>query len=228
MKAIILAAGRGNRLVPITNTIPKTLIPINERPVIEHIFESLPDNINEVIVIVDYLAKKIIDQFGHNFKNIKINYAKQGNIRGTYGALLSAKKYLSGERFLVLNGDDLHDKSELSNYLSNQRSFGIQRMNMPEHYMVETNQNNQFIGLREQNEKEKVDGALVATGAYLLDNQIFNYPGIKLKNGEYGLPHTLASIKDEYPLTIVTTKKWFPINTFEDLEKIKKNNGERG
>src|SRR3984885_8037211 len=107
MKVIILAAGKGNRLLPLTEHIPKPLISIADKPIIDRIFQSLPDEINQVIIVVEHLKDKIRVHVGEDFYEKKVSYVEQISMRGTFGALLSAKSLLyPDERFLVLNGDD--------------------------------------------------------------------------------------------------------------------------
>ena len=142
MKAVILAAGQGTRLLPLTKETPKPLIKISGIPIINRIFDSLPEEIDEVIVVVEHLKDKIKSHIGNNFYNKKVSYVDQMYMKGTFGALISAKDTLvENERFLVINGDDIHDKEELRKYLEYPRSFGIQKMHMPGYYDIQCDQN---------------------------------------------------------------------------------------
>ena len=91
MKAIILAAGEGTRLKPLTLDIPKSLISIGGKPIIDRIFESLPDEIDEVFIVVGHLKEKIKSHLGDNFRGKKVSYANQIDKHGTFGALLSKR-----------------------------------------------------------------------------------------------------------------------------------------
>ncbi len=223
MKAVILAAGVGTRLLPLTETIPKTLIRINGVPIIDKVLESLPDEIDEIIIVVDYLKEKIKDHTGDNFKDKKIIFTEQGESKGTLAALQSAKYLFSeNERFLVLNGDDIHDKEELMSYLLYPRSFGVQKMIMPNYYSVKLGKKNHIEGFTAQSEEEKRNGALIATGAYVIDSNIFKHPGVMVFGGEYGLPQTILAQKEETPIVGIVTEKWIPINYASDIEKAEK------
>ena len=94
MKVIILAAGQGTRLLPITLETPKPLIEIAGRPIIDRIFQSLPDSIDEAIIVVEHLKEKIISHLGESFNGMKVRYVDQINKKGTFAALLSAKDLL--------------------------------------------------------------------------------------------------------------------------------------
>lgn len=219
MKAVILAAGEGTRLYPLTLETPKPLIEIAGKTILERIFESLPDEIGEVIMIVEHLKEKIISYLGENFKDKKIIYAEQGEKKGTFGALLSAKPYLNNEKFLVLNGDDLHGKVEIEECLKYERAMGVQKMVMPNYYSLILDKDSYFESFRHQTEDEKKRGVWVATGTYVLDTDIFDHPGVVVSGGELGLPQSVFEQKENHPIKVVTTEDWIPINSFVDIEK---------
>ncbi len=219
MKVIILAAGKGNRLSPLTNTVPKPLIKINSKPIIDRIFESLPKEIDEIIIVVKHLKEKIISHVESSFNSRKIIFVEQIELPGTFGAISSVKNLIEkNEKFLVINGDDIHDKDELSKYFINSRSFGIQLMKMPGYHSIQVDNAGMVSGFSPQTDYEKENGAYIATGAYLLDSNIFINNGIKLRDGEYGLPQTILSQRNTYPIKGINTKKWISINSFNDIE----------
>ena len=222
MKAVILAAGEGSRLVPLTLETPKSLIEISGKAILERIFESLPDEIDEVIIVVGHLKEKIKAHLGENFQGRGVSYVEQGEKKGTFGALLSAQRFLqSDERFLVLNGDDLNDRGELEKFVKQDRAFGVQKMIMPNYYGLNIVDGN-LESFRPQTDVEKGEGTLIATGVYTLDTEIFNHPGVSVFGGEYGLPQTIMAQKDKYPIKVVVTKDWLPINSFADIERANK------
>ena len=107
MKAIILAGGRGKRLRPITDKIPKPLIPINSMPLIERTIKYLKKyGINEIIISSGYRSNKI-ESFLKKKKNFgcQIIFSIEKTPLGTGGAIKKALKYVEEESFLVLNGD---------------------------------------------------------------------------------------------------------------------------
>lgn len=219
MKAVILAAGEGTRLRPLTIETPKPLLRVGGKPIIEKILEALPDEIDEAIIVVGYMKEKIAAHLGDSFADKKITYAEQGSQRGTLGALWAAKPYIGpGERFLVLNGDDLNDKSELEKFLRHDRAFGVQKAVMPNYYFV-LEKDGKLAGFRNQSDEERVAGANIATGVYLLDTHIFEHAGVEVAGKEIGLPQTINELKEKYPIALVETYRWFPVNSLEDLER---------
>ena len=107
MKALILAGGRGKRLRPLTDKIPKSLIPINKKPLIQYTINYLKKfGINEIIICTGYKSNQI-QNFLKKKKNFgcKIEYSIEKSPLGTAGAIRNARKNLSDESFLVINGD---------------------------------------------------------------------------------------------------------------------------
>ncbi|HEX7256606.1 MAG TPA: nucleotidyltransferase family protein [Nitrososphaeraceae archaeon] len=111
MKAVILAAGLGTRLQPYTFFIPKPMLPLGNKPLLEYLVEWVKrlKNIDEVIICVSYLHRTIEDYFedGGRF-GIKISYARSERPLATAGQLKTAEKMLNG-RFLCLYGDSIYD-----------------------------------------------------------------------------------------------------------------------
>ena len=76
MKAIILAGGKGTRFSPITDTIPKALLPVNEKVLIENLIDTLPEEIDELIITTKYLGNLIEEKLGKEYSGRKIFYTK--------------------------------------------------------------------------------------------------------------------------------------------------------
>jgi len=221
MKCIIFAAGRGNRLRPHTDTIPKPLIPINGKPIIHHLIESLPNEIDEYFVIVKYMSEKIEDYLKSNFSDRKIRCIPQNTVSGTYGALKAAEEFLDDSKFLVLSADDMYDKKELIEMIKHPRAFGVQKKIMPGYYAIEHGINGEVSKMRNATEEEDLNGTPVATGAYVLDKKIFEFDPVKLRDGEYGLPQTIIANIEHYNIDYFLMHNWQPINTTKDLENVK-------
>ncbi|MBS3088764.1 nucleotidyltransferase family protein [Candidatus Pacearchaeota archaeon] len=110
MKAIILCAGKGERLRPITEAIPKPMIPINNKPVLEYlVLLCRKHNITEIAINTSYLPEKIKSYFGDGSKfGVKINYSFEQNLLGTSGALNNFRDFFK-EPFFVIYGDNITD-----------------------------------------------------------------------------------------------------------------------
>ncbi len=114
MKALILAAGLGTRLRPITDEMPKSMVQVNGKSIITKQIDNLIENgINDIIVVVGYRSEIIIEELRNTYKNIKIIindvYDKTNNMYSTY----LAKDYLEGSEFVLMNADVFFDASVL-------------------------------------------------------------------------------------------------------------------
>lgn len=114
MKAIILAGGLGTRLQPYTFFIPKPMLPLGNKPLLEHIIEWLrndDNNIDHVIICVSYLHRTIEDYFEDGSRlGIKIEYARSDRPLATAGQLLTAKKFID-DTFVCVYGDSIYEFS---------------------------------------------------------------------------------------------------------------------
>ena len=126
MKALILTAGRGNRLRPLTANRSKSMLMIAGRPVLDYIFESLiENNIKDVIVVVGHGREEIIDHFQHGTdQGLKIRYVIQHEQKGVEHAILSAREEIEDvDEFLLLNGDVLVEPDMVTRTLANQKTM---------------------------------------------------------------------------------------------------------
>lgn len=221
MQAVIIAAGRGVRMGELTKNTPKSLLKINGKLIIEYTFASLPAGVDEVLIVVKYLGDQIGDYLIKNqHSNCKI--IKQSNLSGTAGALWSAKKFLkTGKKFLVLNGDDIYDRSELQILTDRSISMGVARCLLPgpNFFTIDLDGDGNIMGYRSPTEAESKSEIIVATGAYVLDDRIFKYKPVVMSNGECGLPQTIFKMASDYKVKAVFMKKWLPVNTPENLKE---------
>jgi NDP-sugar pyrophosphorylase family protein len=109
LKAVILAGGYGKRLKPLTDNKPKPLVEVGGTPIIEWQINWLRSNeIKEVIICTGYLKESVINYIGSGKKfGVKVGYSVEEQALGTGGALRNAETLLSGDRFIMLNGDIL-------------------------------------------------------------------------------------------------------------------------
>ena len=223
MQVVILAAGKGSRMVPITDHTPKTLIRVGGKTILERIVEEFPPEIDEILIVIHHLAPVIEDfvsthpLFCGRTKCVMQNF-EHGT--GTMSALCSVQDYLKN-KFLVVSGDDIHGRSDLEGLISHPCSFGIQKKKMPGYHSIMFDAQNHLQGLRSQTEEELAGGsAWIATGAYVLDQRIFSCEPVRLKDGEYGLPQTIISMAKDVPVIVVPENSWISVNTHEDLARV--------
>jgi NDP-sugar pyrophosphorylase family protein len=220
MQAVILAAGRGTRMGKLTETLPKPMLQVAGKTLLEHKFDALPDEVDEIIIIIGYLGDTIREKFGDSYKGKKMTYVTQTNIvGGTMDALLAAKSMLRG-RFFVMNGDDLYAKQDMQKCLTfdDWVILVLPRAPLKSVAQVQVDESGLVTDIVEADTHGGVDG-LGNAALYLLDERVFQYPPVKVKGREeIGIPQTMLQAKD-VPIHTVELEFFMAITAPEDLEK---------
>ncbi|MEK7608195.1 MAG: sugar phosphate nucleotidyltransferase [Patescibacteria group bacterium] len=220
MKALIFAAGKGIRLMPLTTEVPKPMVYLLGKPLLSWTMDALPDEIDEVVVVVGYKGDVIRDYFGSTWLNRKISYVEQREQLGTGDALLLCRGHVSeGERFLLIYADDIHEKSSLSRGCARRElALFVARVEYPNRFgIVATDTSDRILGLEEAPKEPK--SALAVAGAYLLDSGIFDYPPTLEPKGEYFINSMLVPYMKDREVFAETVDFWIPVGYPEDLER---------
>lgn len=198
MKAIILAGGTGTRLRPFTEALPKPMLPIGYKPILEILIEYLKSNgFDEIILAIHYLSDSITHYFedGSRF-GIKISYSKEEQLLGTAGAVKKAARDLN-ETFVVLLGDGLSDINYSKLLEFHRRSDAIctmvvftQSLKVPYGVLnLDINGESSLLGLEEKPELT----FKVNTGIMVLEPKSLDY----LDDGEFlNMTDLLLKLKD--------------------------------
>ena len=110
MKAMILAAGLGKRLMPLTQHTPKPLIKVGKKSLIErNIFWLQQNGISEIIINVSYQGEMIIDYVSQKFPDLNTSFSKEDELLGTGGAILNVLPFFNEKPFLLMNADIFHN-----------------------------------------------------------------------------------------------------------------------
>ncbi|MFD0069775.1 NDP-sugar synthase, partial [Streptomyces sp. NPDC127574] len=111
MKAVVMAGGEGTRLRPMTSSMPKPLLPVANRPIMEHVLRLLKRHgLNETVVTVQFLASLVKNYFGDGEElGMELTYANEEKPLGTAGSVKNAEEALKDDAFLVISGDALTD-----------------------------------------------------------------------------------------------------------------------
>jgi glucose-1-phosphate thymidylyltransferase len=193
MKAVILAAGEGKRLRPFTETMPKVMLPVCNKPVLEHVFDAVKNTgIDEIILVVGYKKEVIMDYF-KDYKKLKITYAVQDKQLGTAHALLKAKKHIKNS-FIVLAGDNIIDQKSISKLIQDKSDYSIliKEHSHPSKYGMVFIEKGNLKKLVEKPKKET--GKFISTGIYKLPKTIFKNIEELTSQGIYGLSSVIQSI----------------------------------
>lgn len=109
MKAVILAAGKGTRLRPLTENKPKGMVEVNGAPLLTHCLNKLVElGAEEFVIVVGYLKQRIIEHYGDEFKGIPITYAHQREQQGLAHALLTVEDHIDDD-FMLMLGDNIFE-----------------------------------------------------------------------------------------------------------------------
>jgi len=212
MKALILAGGRGKRLRPLTDKIPKSLIPINKKPLIQYTIKYLKKfGINEIIICSGYKSKQI-QNFLKKKKNFgcKIEYSVEKNPLGTAGAIKNAIKNLSDESFLVINGDIITN-IDLKKILKKPNTIAANELKTK--FGTMEIKNNKILKF---NEKTDVQNVWMNPGLYHLSRDILK---ILPRKGslEAEIFPKLAKNKSLHTVKFKNVL-WHSIDSFKDIE----------
>lgn len=209
---------------PLTNDIPKPMLKVAGKPILEHILDDLPEQIDEVIIVVGYLKESIMDYFGDKFKSFSIKYVIQAEKLGTFDALRMCEDLIGNdERFLMMYADDLHGAENLKKCTdSDSSAMLVYEAEDPTRFgVVEIDENGYITGIEEKPEHPKSN--LVSIGVILLDKDIFKFPARRHPNGEFYLTDSIEQmIEHGYKFKAVQSSMWIPIGYPKDLIKAEK------
>jgi len=205
MEAIILAGGFGTRLRPLTYTRAKALIPILNRPMITYLIDSLPEEVNKVILAVNYRKDQIENYFEKNNFGREIIVNDEPKPLGTGGAVKFAEKHIT-DTFFVLNADVIGslNLSDMMNFHQKKNAISTISLwpveNVSEFGVVDIKEDGNVIGFVEKPKPQDAPSNLINAGAYFLDPLILDY----IKKG------SLVSMEKEiFPQIIDDTKRFY-------------------
>ncbi|HYY47106.1 MAG TPA: bifunctional sugar-1-phosphate nucleotidylyltransferase/acetyltransferase [Thermoplasmata archaeon] len=206
MKAVILAAGEGARMGPFTAAVPKVMIPVGNRPLLESVVHALVSNgVRDLILVVGYRRERIQSHFqdGKAF-HARITYVTQAKQHGTGQAVWEARSHLD-ERFLVLNGSNLIDGRFVEDLLGSRDKPAvlITPSERPRSYGVVTVRGTTLVGITEK--PTEVISNLINTGAYVLDPRILEEIERLAADGTQDLPAAVSALAAKTEVAAIPT-----------------------
>jgi len=217
MKAIILAGGEGKRMLPLTLEKPKPLVEVAGKSLLHRMIEAMPDEVNEIILLIGYKGDQIRVALGESFLGKKITYVEQEKATGTAHAMALCRPHLTpGDRFLLSYADDLHDKASIAEMLKYDRAILTFRADPRKFSEVTVDSAGRVLDIKEK--PDNPIGNLICPGVYLLDDRIFDYEP-KLCKGEYYLTTQIEQLVRDLPMYAVETGFWIPVGYPEDIAK---------
>ncbi len=228
MKAVILAAGMGKRLRPITLKIPKPLIKIGKKPILQHNIESLEKSgISEIALVIGYKKERIIE-FAEDYsknRSLKFTFIEQKEQLGTGHALKLCKGFTGNDNFILLMGDDLYSENDVKNMAKKDRyaCIAAAETKTPEKFGVLEVKNNFLIGIEEKPSKPKSN--LINTGLYKFTPEIYEaLKSIKKSaRGEYELPDAISILAKKKKVRVYKIQDyWMPIGDIAAIRRVEK------
>jgi dTDP-glucose pyrophosphorylase len=224
MKVIVMAAGKGVRMLPLTENIPKVLVEINKRPFLYYILKNLEKaGFNEFGLIVGYKKEKMqefIKRYGFNARLIE-----QKEQLGTADAVKHAKDFVKDENFIVIGGDNLFDVKDLKRFKNDDvlNYIAGYKVDNPERYGVLVAKGDKLISIHEK--PREFVGNLINAGLYKFTPEIFDAIN-KIKKsprGEYELTDAITLLAEKSKVNIIPLGSfWKDFGKLDDIPLMEK------
>ncbi|WP_227379255.1 bifunctional sugar-1-phosphate nucleotidylyltransferase/acetyltransferase [Haladaptatus halobius] len=210
MQAIVLAAGEGTRMRPLSSSCPKPMLPVAEEPLVAHTARAAVEaGADELVLVVGYEAERVREYFGAEYAGIPVEYAIQEEQRGTADAVRAAQEHINGQ-FAVLNGDNLYDTPAVKRLFENGPSLGTYRVDDPSNYGVISTDGGQVTGIVEKPADPPTD--LANTGAYVFPEEARDWLDVgESERGEYEITDVVERVITEYDVTAVELERWLDV-----------------
>jgi len=191
VKAIILAAGEGTRMRPLTQNRPKVMLPIANKPILEHVMLAVKNaGITDFVFVVGYHSETVRNHFGDGSRwNVHIDYVEQKEQLGTANAVKVAEEFVN-DRFLVLNGDVLVESSYLQKLMKREEVavLSAKKVENPQEFGVIITHGDSVSKIIEK--PKSPSSNLANSGVYVFGQEIFD-----------AIKQTKKSVRDEYEIT---------------------------
>ncbi len=205
MKAVILAAGQGTRMRPLTEDTPKPLLPVAGKPIIQHNIDILEGKTEEILIVAGYRIEQFRERYGDT-ENITI--IEQEDAEGTADAALQAREHIDGKA-VILNGDDIYGE-EVREAIGKDSALLTAETSDPEKYGVLNLEGGKIQDIQEKPDEPASD--FVNTGLYVVQPDFFELleKVERSERGEYEITDALNSYIDEHEVEAVETDRWLP------------------
>ena len=199
MQGVVLAAGKGTRLEPLTEDTPKALVEVAGTPLIEDVFDNLlAIGVTDLVVVVGHLKEQIIERYGDSYRDVPITYAHQRDQHGLAHAILQAEPYVDDD-FALMLGDNVF-RANLEDVVNRQRedradaAFLVEEVPLEEasrYGVLDTNEYGEIVEVVEK--PDDPPSRLVMTGFYTFTPAIFHACHLVQPSdrGEYELPDAI-------------------------------------
>ncbi len=220
MKAVILAAGEGTRMRPLTYTRPKVMLPIANKPILEHLLNEMKQaGISDFVFVVGYHDEQVRDYFGDGKRwDVNVQYVAQRKQLGTADAVKTVESLLSGS-FLLVNGDVIVSHSDiLALIYKGENTLGVIEVKDPSGLGVVEAKEGRVVRIYEKMEKPPTN--LANAGVYMFTPDIFDATAKTAKSprGEYEITDSIQLLIDQNkPVYCHQLSQWWDFSYPWDL-----------
>ena len=178
--AVILAGGVGTRLQPITFEVPKPLLTVHDKTLLEHLFDLFKKHgIKNVVISIGYKGHKIKEEIGNGRRfGINVSYVEESKALGTAGPLKFARSLLN-DTFVCSNADELKELDLMDMYMFHKENkaavtIALASIDDPSAYGVARLQGNRILEFIEKPEKKKAPSNLINSGLYIMEPEVID------------------------------------------------------
>jgi bifunctional UDP-N-acetylglucosamine pyrophosphorylase/glucosamine-1-phosphate N-acetyltransferase len=222
IQAVVLAAGEGTRMRPLSASVPKPMLPVGDRPLAAHAADAAAQaGADQLVFVVGYEAQTVRDYFGDEYAGVPVSYAVQDEQAGTADAVRAARDLLDGP-FAVLNGDNLYDPAAIQTLFEAGPAVGAKPVADPSNYGVLSTEG----GTSPASEVSTESGVVTAivekpadppsdlanTGAYVFPADAQAWLDVPAsERGEHEITDVLAEVIAEYEVSPVEIDRWLDV-----------------
>ena len=211
MQTVILAAGQGTRMRPLTDRRPKPMLPVGDRPLVAHTADAaVAAGASRLVFVVGYEAADVRDYFGEEYDGVPVAYATQDEQLGTAHAVRAARGELAEEPFAVLNGDDIYDPESLAGLFESAPAVGAYEVENPQPYGVFSVEDGTVTDVVEK--PDDPPSNLVNVGAYAFPAAAQGWLDVpESDRGEHEITDVLARAVEERSVTAQRVDFWMGV-----------------
>lgn len=208
MKCVVLAAGEGKRMHPLTYTRPKVMLPIANKPLLEwNLLNARDAGLKEFLFVVGYKSEMVRNYFGDGKQwDVDIQYVNQGKALGTAHAISMAEAFV--DDFVVLCGDTIFGAHDIQNIVNKESSMGLVEVENPDEYGLVKTKGANVVKIYEK--MEKPFSNVINAGIYHFSKSIFDVIKMtgKSKRGEYEITDSINLLSKESTFEGVHLEEW--------------------